>query len=77
MNAAALMMADLGLVRRDVVSAPEEKKNHSQIEQIQRDFAARRAKVASAAAASGEDERTAKIRAWNSKTSHPICSRAR
>ena len=73
MNAAAQMMADLGLVRRDVVSAPEDKKNQRQISvheqaQIQRDFAARRAKATSAPATSGEDERTARIRAWNSKT---------
>lgn len=69
---AARMMADLGLARRDHVSAPEEHSNRRvrvdprEQAEVQRDVEARRAKGAKAPA-TDEDDSTARINAWNSK----------
>ena len=67
------MMADLGLTRRDIVSAPDEdfKKNRVQIDPRAQatavaDFRARRSQIT--AEDTGDDVRAARLRAWNSES---------
>ena len=64
------MQADLGLERRDVVSAPEENRrgyvDPREQAKVLADVKARRAKF-DGEASGEEDERAARLRAWNSK----------
>ena len=74
MDAVALaMLADLGLERRDVVSAPEEVSKNGRVRidpreqaRVLADVQARRAKYGGEANGE-EDLRAARLRAWNSK----------
>lgn len=68
------MMADLGLARRDEVSAPEDlpKARQARVDyreqaKIAADFEGRRTKIENEAL-KGKDERTAKMKAWHSKS---------
>jgi len=68
------MMADLGLSRRDEVSAPEDlpKARQTRVDpreqaKLAADFEGRRAKI-DKQALSGNDGRAAKMKAWHSKS---------
>ena len=74
MNADALrMLADLGVERRDVVSAPVEiakgrnyQEDPREQAAVAADFEARRRKDERSDAHAGSDDRAARLRAWNS-----------
>jgi hypothetical protein len=88
-NIAAKMMADLGVGRRDLVTAPAEaeKKNMNSQEiaarareraEVQRTVQAHRARVSKATAANAkEDERTVRIKKWSSMSTLYVSSTPR
>lgn len=68
----AMMFADLGVGRRDLVSAPEEEKRRvprhvlaQEQAEVQQHVSAHRARTAKVTSGKG-DERASKISAWNS-----------